>query len=240
MDSANIYQKILEIFGKAPDNLSVLEEQIDISRQMEYFEFGRKNRNNLNFEEILNNRLKLFDTDLPLESKKILLVQLASIDKVEAFRAIEQYLESPDPELKDWAILACQESKMLIESLLLDETKIFISTGLGGKGTKLRYFVLMTTQTGEKLTESQKNLVNIEFDTYLTKYGAEIEQINFADEFFTLVLLIPINISIKDAFKKAIEECNQYGNFLTTNFIVSNIKVWSVEEIKDFMSKQNK
>ncbi len=42
-------------------------------------------------------------------------------------------------------MLAFQENKMLLESSLLDENQILISTGLGGKGMKLRYFTVMQT-----------------------------------------------------------------------------------------------
>ena len=38
MEHENIYDKIMELFGKIPENFSILEEQIDIKTQMGYFE----------------------------------------------------------------------------------------------------------------------------------------------------------------------------------------------------------
>ncbi len=51
-------------------------------------------------------------------------------------------------------------------------------------------------------------------------------------------LLIPMHISLKEVFKEAIDECNKYGDFLNDDFIVTNVKTLSFEEIKDFLENQ--
>jgi hypothetical protein len=38
---------------------------------------------------------------------------------------------------------------------------------------------------------------------------------------------------------EAIEECNEYGDFLNDDFIVTNVRVLSFEEIEDFLDKRN-
>ena len=45
-----------------------------------------------------------------------LIKQIASQEKVEAFRMIEKYVSNPDPELREWSILALQESRMVLQS----------------------------------------------------------------------------------------------------------------------------
>jgi hypothetical protein len=53
MDDENIYERIQDIFGHFPGNLSILEEQIDIDLQMEYFEFSRDFKKNNISDNIL-------------------------------------------------------------------------------------------------------------------------------------------------------------------------------------------
>ena len=160
MEDENLYDKIKELFGNIPDNFSILEEEIDIDLQLEYFEFSRKHRNDIEREEILKHKDDVFIPILSSSSKKSLLVQLASIDDVEAYRTIEKYVSKPDTGLRDWAVLAFQESRMLLESKLLDENQVFISTGLGGKENKLRYFIVIMTKKNADFTDFQKDIVS--------------------------------------------------------------------------------
>lgn len=237
-EEENIYDKIQEIFGQFPDNLNILEESINIDLQMEYFEYSKKIKKELISEKILASKDQLFLPDLPEPARKKLLVQLASLEEVEAYRAIEKYLAGPEPALREWAILAFQESRMLLQSKFLDENQVFISTGLGGKGGGLRYFVVLIHKDGNSFTELQQKIIRNEFEYTLKKHQGEIEAVNFEESFATLLTIIPIKSSIKEIFKEALAESNQYGDFLKANFIVTNVKKLSIEEIRDFIQKQ--
>ena len=271
MEQENIYEKIQEIIGNLPGNFSILEEQIDIETQMEYFEFSKSDKKEINAEEILKRKNELFSEDISLEDKKTLLVQLASIDNVEAYRFIEKFVKKadidnafasrPSPtfptdgagqvgtgqavqdrssiknDIHKWAVLALQESRMLLESSLLDENQVFISTGLGGKGSKLRYFIVLLSNTNNEFSEVHRKIIKSEFEFILKNYDAEVEKINFKHNFSTILCLIPLNISIQNVFEEIIKECNQYGNFLKSNFIVTNVKILSVKEISEFLEK---
>jgi hypothetical protein len=238
MDDENIYDRIQDIFGHFPENFSILEEQIDIDLQMEYFEYSRSFKKDLNTENILAVKDNLFNKGHSLIRKKKLLVQLASLEEVEAYRAIEKYLRDPDKKLREWAILAFQESRMLIQSKLLDENQVFISTGLGGKGAKLRYFVVLINSFDKPFEDLQKKIIRTEFDFFLKKNEAELEEVSFMDDYCSLLAIVPIKISVRDVFKSAIAECNEYGGFIKTNFIVTNVKTLSYDEIKEFVNKQ--
>jgi hypothetical protein len=238
MENENIYDKIQELFGNVPGNFSILEEQIDIDLQMEYFEFSKKQKENLDQAKVLKNKDDIFLHDVSVDTKKKLFARLASIEDVEAYRTIEKYLKAPDKHLKEWAILALQESRMLLESRLLDENQIFISTGLGGKGSKLRYFVVLLGTEARPFSALQQKIIKNEFEFTLGKYKAELEKIDFSENFCSLLTIIPLNIPIKDLFKAAVDECNQFGNFLEENFIVTNVKELSFDEVKAFLEKQ--
>lgn len=236
----NLYDKIKEIIGKPPESLNILEETIDLDTQLEYFENARQIKSCLDQEEVMREAESLFNHDLSPEETKILLSRLASVDMVEAFRIIERYMKNPDPLARDWGILALQESKMLIESKLLDENQVFISTGLGGKGNKLRYFVVLLANRNIPFNTTQKKIVKIEFEHILSKYGGEIEEYCFREYIATLMTIIPMDVTIKSVLNEAIDDCNQYGNFLVENFIITNVKELSFDEIIDFLQKSRK
>ena len=234
----NIYDKIKELIGDYPNRLSVLEEQIDIDLQMKYFDVSKKVKEDIDENFILHNSDKLFNRSYAIEDKRDLLSKLASIEKVEAYRTIEKFMENPPDELRSWGILALQESKMLLESKILNENKVFISTGLGGKGDKLRYFVVLIGKSKNEFSELQKKIIRTEFEMTLKNYNSKIEEINFSQSYATLLTIVPMNITIKQIFKEAIDESNQYGDFLNPNFIITNVKKLSFKEIGDFVEKQ--
>jgi len=182
----------------------------------------------------------LTEADYPQELKKEVLARMASVDSVECYRAIEAYIEHAPEPLMPWAVLALNESRMLLESKIMEQNLVFISTGLGGKDQKLRYFVVLMTRTRVDLTSTQKMVIKNEFETILKKFDAVLEKADFSGYLATITLLLPMNHSLKSVFKEAIDECNRYGNFLNDDFIVTNVRVLSFGEIKDFLEKRSK
>ncbi len=239
MEDDNIYKRIQEAISSLPENFSVLEEQIDIELQMEYFNYGRDLKTNFSSEMILQHQSDLFDPDVPLDEKKNLLVLLASQEKVEAFRTIEKYTKNPDPELRAWSILALQESRMVIQSSLMDEQQVYISTGLGGKGQKLRYFVVLIGRENDlEYTQIQKKLLKTELEFAVTKNDGELEEIRFESNFAVAVMLLPVKSDLQGLFLNVINECNQFGDFVRQDIIITNVKRMSADEIRKFVNRK--
>lgn len=238
MNEEFLYKKIQEALESIPENFSILEEQIDVELQMKYFEFSRKFKEDEDVDYYIGLKQGLFDTLTDLETRKKILVALASSSKVESFRTIEQYLKEPDPELKDWTILALQESRMLMQSSLLDEQQVFISTGLGGKGKKLRYFVVFLNKSGGELTDMQKKLLHDELKYSLEKNDGELEELSSMIDFTTATVIIPIKAPLKDMFRGIIDECNQYGDFLQEDMVITNVKKLNPFEIVELLNQQ--
>lgn len=234
-----IYREIQEAINSLPEHFSILEEQIDLELQMQYFNFSKELKNEFSKEYILSRKDDLYNETISTEEKKNLLVLLASVDEVDAYRAIESYIKSPDPELKDWAILALQESRMILQSSLLDEQQVFISTGLGGHGQKLRYFfVLRGKDHINSLSETQQKLIRSELEFGLKKYDGVMEEIQFEEGFASGLFLMPLKKDIQELFRSVIDECNQYGDFLSEDVILTNVRKLSINEIKDFLNQQ--
>ena len=240
MEEDNIYKKIQDAISSLPQNISVLEEQIDIELQMEYFNYGRDLKPGFTQEMILEHRGDLFDHRVPMDEKKNLLVLLASLEKVEAFRIIEKYSKEPDSELREWSILALQESRMVIQSSLMDEQQVYISTGLGGRGQKLRYFVVIIgKEDGMEYSAVQKKLVETELEYAIKNNDGELEEMNFDKNMAIALMLLPVKSDLQGVFSSVINECNQYGDFIRPDIIITNVKKMSVDEIKRFVNRKS-
>lgn len=237
-DSENLYDKIKELIGKDPGSFNIMEENIDVDLQLEYFEFSRRIASEYDTDWAMDQIDLLQDEDFPQEGKKQLLARLATMDEVAAYRAIESYAQNPDTDLKDWSLLALQESRMHIESDLLEENQVFISTGLGGKNNKLRYFVVLISRGRKELSLFQLKVIQDEFPYTIKKYNGEIEEFNSSGYLATFLLVLPINYSVQQIFSEAIDECNQFGEFLRDDCIVTNVKKLSFEEIENFIEKK--
>ena len=239
-DHENLYDKIKELFGTAPGSFNIMEDTIDVDLQMEYFEFSKKMAGEIEEEWAMERLDNLDDPDVTQHEKRQLLARLATVEDVLAYRAIERYMEHPDPELREWTILALRESRMHMESDLLEENQVFISTGLGGKGTKLRYFVVLIARNREMINETQQKIIRIEFPEVLKRFNGEVEEIESSGYLSAITLLLPIQYPVKQVFNTVIETCNQYGDFLREHFIVTNVRKLSFEEIVDFIELRGK
>lgn len=237
-ENENILDKITELFGVVPGTMNILEEQIDIDIQMNYFDSSRKLKKKKIPENIIEESEKLFHETTSLEEKKQILLCLASLDEVEAYRTIEKFQKTDDDLLKDWSTLALKESRMLIESKLLNENQVFISTGLGGKGDKLRYFVIFLGNNTSEFSDLHKKIIKNEFDFVLAKYNSEVEAYDFHESIATVLAVVPMSSPVKTVFEEGLIECNNYGNFLNSDFIITNVKKLSFDEIKEFVNQQ--
>jgi hypothetical protein len=232
IENENIYDKIQEFLGNVKGQLSILEDQIDPDVQMEYYRYAKKVSIESKPEDVIKIKDAIFREDLPFEDHKNLLVRLASVDDIEAYRILERYVKEPHPGLRDWAYLALQENRMLIESKILDENQILISTGLGGKGLKLRYFTALISSDKSPFTSLQQKIIHEEVKFLLEKSGGELEDISFDKEICSLISIIPLKIPVQTLFNKVIKECNVLGDFIQQDHVINNVKILTSREIR--------
>lgn len=232
MEEEQFYNNIQKALENLPENYSILEERIEIEVQMKYFEFTQKVRNAHISKECFEKRDELFLPEIDSERKKEILSAIASLDEVKAYRTIEKFVKESKGEINQWAVLALQESRMLIQTSLLEEEQVFISTGLGGKGKMLRYYVVFINNTIDSLlTDSQQKLIKNELIYEINDNNGEFETMDFMEGFSTSLVMLPLHANIKKVFQNVVDECNQYGNFLNRDLIVTNVKVMSRSEI---------
>ena len=238
----DIFKKFRDSFSKIDGHFHILEQRVLVERQMEYFKYSEKIRKDQDKPDISKMDFSVFEDSLDdpestVEHKKYVLSILATSRQVKAYRILEEYAQAPDPDVADWAYMALMESRIALESELSDEKQIYISTGLGGKGEKLRFYVLMTSKGKKPFQEYQRQTIEREFAYYLPKTDCEIERLTIGEQYVELVFLIPVRTDIKATLDRVINECNQYGDFLSNVFTITNVKELTPEEISEIISK---
>ena len=210
-------EDIDQLLAMAGSNLSILEEEVDIKVQKEYFEMvnllsKRTENYQKTSKQYLENINDLYDDTIDPEIKKKMLVVLATLDDVSVYRAIENFSKQDTP-LKKWAIIALQQSRMLLQSTLLDDPGVFISTGLGGQGLLLRYFCVFFYRVPGDLPSFQQNTLKNEAETAINNAQGCIESTEFKGNYAVMLLLLPLKTELQPLFAVIIDECNLYGNF---------------------------
>lgn len=240
-DKDDVFERFRESFDKLEGHFHILEQRVPVDLQMEYFKYSehlRKSGLQLGESDFEQQKRDLYNADLSAEEKRYALTALATTNDVKAYRILEEYVQNPDPEVTDWAYMALMESRISLESELSEEKQIYISTGLGGKGEKLRFYVLILSTENKPFEEYQRQVVDREFTYYLEKANCEVERLTISDVYVELVFLIPVRTDIKHVLENIVAECNQYGNFLSVIFTVTNVKELTAEEIDGIVKKR--
>lgn len=240
-DKEDVFAKFRDSFSKIDGHLHVLEQRVPVELQMEYFRYSdqiRKERSGLTDIEYDSFIDTLNDEETSTEYKRYILSSLANSHQVRAYRALENYVTHPSDDVTNWAYMALMESRISLESELSDEKQIYISTGLGGRGEKLRFYMMFPAKNKIPFIPYQKQIIEREFAYYLEKDACEIERLSVHDVFMELVVLVPVRLNIKVILDKIITECNLYGDFLYDSYTITNVKEFTEDEARDILEKK--
>ncbi len=67
----------------------------------------------------------------------------------------------------------------------------------------------------------KRKLLKTEFDFFLKEADGGLEEMEFNGGFASVLFLFPLKKNLQDIFRSFIEECNQYGNFLNEDVIIT-------------------
>lgn len=197
----------------------------------------KKGLTHVDYKEVLTGSDKLFYKDTPIESKKKILILLAHLGTPESCRILEKYLKSSGENLRDWVLLSLKECRMFLESALLEEESGFISTGLGGKDNKLRYYFIASSKNGLPFSKLHQNTLKRGFEIISHKYKSQIEQINFETTYAMIGMLIPMDIAVGEIIEEGIRECNKIREFLSVDYYVTNVEKPTDKEISTYLEE---
>lgn len=239
----DVFKQFRDSFSRMDGHFYILEQRIPVELQMEYFKYSEDKRKNaeentpLTDEEGDEIYALLEKPEITVEEKKDLLTTLAISKSVKAHRLLTKYADRAEDTVADWAHMALMESRISLESEFSDEKQIYISTGLGGKEEKLRFYVLLISRNNYPFEEYQRQIIEREFPYMLSHEDWDIERLTIEEQYVEIVFLIPIRADIKGVLDKVIGECNQYGDFLSGSYTITNVKELSKEEIADLITK---
>lgn len=239
MNSKNedILKKFHDSLEHMKGNIHIIEAQIDVDVQMKFYSYSNDLKDESDSADLEKEDQILSSEESSIEDKKHSLAMISNIPDAKAYRIIERYAARSDNELKDWTTLALLKSRITLETDLSDEKQMVISTGLGGKDNKLRFFVLVLSEKKELFTDFQKKTIQREFPYFLEKSDCEIEEISIMDNYFTLLILVPIMADLQIILDAPLNECNQYGDFLDKDYVITNVRKIPEPEIIQLLNK---
>ena len=234
----NKIERIEDLLAISNENVTILEEEIDLGTQQRYFVVTKRLTQNKESYRLLcdkyaSNKDDLFLPDLDLKIKKSMLVILGTIADIDIYRTIEKVCKI-DGELQKWAIIALQQCRMSLQNELLERPSLFISSGLGGKGKLLRYFCVFFHKN---IHDFQRKLLDKELRITLSNVKGELEDLYFAPLYTHVTILVPIQMNLPEKFQELVDECNLYGDFIFKNVLVTNTKRLSEGEITSIIAK---
>lgn len=226
------------------EHVCLLDRKIPIEHQLEYFAVLQRLLKSdpmikqLSEEECISMFDRVLDDTVGLSEKKEILVKLSMVHWIKVYRLLEEYDGKVAPELDEWLYLSLLISRLSIEMDLSGERQVFVSTGLGGKGEKMRFNVVFISKGGYLLEDFQKNLIKQEFMYSFPREGYEIEKMDIEDRYVNILFLMPIKTNLENLFQTVLNECNQYGDFLSKTFILSNEREFTEKDIEDAVRKE--
>ena len=229
------FRQFQDFLSETDGYFHVPEKQIPVEQQIAYFQFSnRVKQENIKMrdEELETLGVDLYNPESTEEYKRRILAIFAISGDVTAYRRLERYARLAEPDTRDWAYMALMEGRIILESELSDEKQIYISTGLGGKGQKLRFYLLFPAAEGMTIEGYRRDVVEREFNFALRQADWDIERLTIHPDYAELVVLLPLRADLKAVLDGVLKECNQYGDFLAKTYTISNMKEMNEEEIR--------
>jgi len=229
-NNENIYSRLKEYLGENSGKLRIMEDVIDLSIQMDYYNISKEIK-----KVDIEVDIKLLEASLKKESldEKLLkraIATLGIMGEVDALRVLENYTPT-STTIIDFCKLAIYESKLIIESKFLEQEQILVTTGLGGKGNLFRYFIALLHTKNEIFNETETRLCKTEILENTKKNEIIVEEFYLNTDTLSFTALIPLEKDIKAIFKEIISICNSYKLILNNNFIVTNVRKLNHDEI---------
>ena len=234
----NEEEEIRDILESFPEKFNIMERGIKLNVQKEYIELHEK----LDFEEIKGSGMigsleKIIKKSENILEKKKALISLGHVGTIESYKSLEKIYKHTDDELRDWVLMAIQENIMSLENYVNEETIGMISTGLGGKGDKLRYYFAVVSKSCEPFTKSQQDIIKNEYESICKENRTEIEKINFNLDYAELIILMPMDVALDTIVAGGIKRSNEFGDFIAEDYYAANTEIPTTEELQKIIKE---
>lgn len=220
--------EIESLLDSIPNEFRVIENKIDAKVMEEYYTIAESLEDKTQ-DSIIINKNNQTESSSKDDIKK-LLVRLSKIGDVKSYRKIEEIIESCKPEILDFSCVALNFARLNLESNLSDEPVGFISTALGGKGKKLRYYFIVTSK--ERIDEDKELEIIRELNNICIKDNSELEEIENHGNYMLVKILVSMDFAIGNVIDKLTGNCS----FLDKEYMCTNLEKPTKEFVKRWMN----
>ncbi len=126
---------------------------------------------------------------------------------------------------------------MFLQNSFLCEEGGLVSTGLGGKGNKLRYYFVLRTKKGLPFSETDRDMMHKVFKMITRRFESDIEELFLEKNYAMARILIPMDVAVGTVIDEGIIECNKKQEFLAPFYYVTNVKKPTNEEIMLYLEE---
>jgi curved DNA-binding protein CbpA len=220
--------EIANLFKSIPDEFRVIENKIKEKAINEYYDI-LDNLDNRTQVEILKSQNNWSNIRSSKETKE-LLVCLSKIGNVKGYRIIEEIIKSGNPEILDFSYVSLKFARLNLENQLSDESIGFISSGLGGKENKLRYYFVIKSK--EKIEKNRELIIIDELKNICTKNDSEFEESENHGNYILIKILVSIDFAIGIIIDNLTKKCP----FLDKEYMCTNVEKPTLEFIEKWIN----
>lgn len=238
MEFSGTFEDFQQILRNSGVEVQVMEREVSLDVQTRYLNLSKKVKENLQPHLVMGGRFELWeDYYTSIQNKRKRLVGLASLGTPEAIRILQRYQSFAPAVLYDWVYLALQECKLVFQASLMEEPPMFISTGLGGSGRKLRFFGALFSQGGGAFSGLQQKVIEGELVYMFNQFEGDLEYSAFTGSFVTYWGLVPLDVHLNEHIKATIDESNFLGASLRRDFVLTNVKKLTLPELNEILRR---
>jgi hypothetical protein len=233
MENDDLYDELNESFVEVEGNLQVLDVLVPVELQMNYFRYSKRLQKTFRYVALEAQIEALQSPQSTFDEIRYAMAYLAVSGEVKAYRALEAYSQNPANQPPSyWLTMSLLQARITLESAFSDEKQIYIASGLGGNGRKMRFYGFFKSEGLRPFTPYQRDLIAKEFPFHIHRSQGEVEELRIEDTYFSILFLIDVQADISTIMLGAINECNEYGHFIQVKHRVTNDKTFSEEDIR--------
>ena len=115
------------------------------------------------------------------------------------------------------------------------DSSTLISTGAGGEGKRLRYYVVVHMKKGRDISKRDAKTFVESLEAVAKKMDVIIEHVHFRKSFAVCSILIPIDLASGEFVEAGIASCKKELPYLCNSYFITNVKKPGEKEIEDFI-----
>jgi|GEM_PF-6157446 len=123
-----------------------------------------------------------------------------------------------------------------LQSVVGDDV-VHISCGLGGEGTRLRCWFLISTLDDNTITDSQAKLIEHTFIRIAKRMDSRIEHCEVKLNYVTFVALMSLDSAVGELIERGIRKTNSSEEILRFHYFVVNTHIPVQNEIDQYLNE---